>query len=147
MLFFYDLLLSDTLRVQIPFQIIPFFRSSTKQKKKNKPIGEKIVMTETNYIGNISTIIKFISMTIAGYLIGVAASQGLDLPIDAATLSQLLSTIIFFIIAYIDAKYPNTFDWLGNSNLVDMGTVLGYPSEEVVLNDEYETEEVEEDDS
>lgn len=104
-------------------------------------------MTETNYIGNISTIIKFISMTIAGYLIGVAASQGLDLPIDAATLSQLLSTIIFFIIAYIDAKYPNTFDWLGNSNLVDMGTVLGYPSEEVVLNDEYETEEVEEDDS
>lgn len=86
-------------------------------------------------------------MTIAGYLIGVAASQGLDLPIDAATLSQLLSTIIFFIIAYIDAKYPNTFDWLGNSNLVDMGTVLGYPSEEVVLNDEYETEEVEEDDS
>lgn len=104
-------------------------------------------MTETNYIGNISTIIKFISMTIAGYLIGVAASQGLDLPIDAATLSQLVSTIIFFIIAYIDAKYPNTFDWLGNGNLVDMGTVLGYPSEEVVLNDEYETEEVEEDDS
>ena len=80
-------------------------------------------------------------MTLAGYLIGVAASQGLDLPIDAAALSQLISTILFFIIAYVDAKYPNTFDFLGNGNLVDMGTVLGYPSEEVVLNDEYEYEE------
>ena len=98
----------------------------------------------SNYVGNISTIIKFISMTIAGYLIGVAASKGLNLPIDAATLSQLISTILFFIIAYIDAKYPNSFDFLGNSNLVDMGTVLGYPSEEVVLNEEYETSTEEE---
>ena len=98
----------------------------------------------SNYVGNISTIIKFISMTIAGYLIGVAASKGLNLPIDAATLSQLISTILFFIIAYIDAKYPNSFDFMGNSNLVDMGTVLGYPSEEVVLNEEYETSTEEE---
>ena len=97
-------------------------------------------MTEKNYIGNISTIVKFVAMTLTGYIIGVAASKGLNLPIDAATLSQLISTVIFFIIAYIDAKYPNTFDWLGNGNLVDMGTILGYPSEEVVLNEEYETE-------
>lgn len=97
-------------------------------------------MTEKNYIGNISTIVKFVAMTLAGYIIGAAASKGLNLPIDAATLSQLISTVIFFIIAYIDAKYPNTFDWLGNGNLVDMGTILGYPSEEVVLNEEYETE-------
>ena len=93
-----------------------------------------------NLIGNISTIVKFVSMTIAGYLIGVAASQGLDLPVDTAALSQCISTILFIIIAYIDAKYPNTFDWLGNKNIVDMGTVLGYPSEESVLNDEYITE-------
>lgn len=97
-------------------------------------------MTETNYIGNLSTIVKFISMTLAGYLIGVAASKGLNLPIDTAALSQFISTIIFFIIAYVDAKYPNSFDWLGNGNLVDMGTILGYPSQEVVLNEEYETE-------
>lgn len=100
-------------------------------------------MTETNYIGNISTIVKFISMTVAGYLIGLAAANGLNLPIDAAALSQLIGTVLFFIIAYIDAKYPNTFDWLGNGNLVDMGTVLGYPSEEVVLNDDYVSEEYE----
>lgn len=97
-------------------------------------------MTETNYIGNISTIVKFISMTVAGYLIGLAAANGLNLPIDAAALSQLIGTVLFFIIAYIDAKYPNTFDWLGNGNLVDMGTILGYPSEEVVLNDDYVSE-------
>ena len=97
-------------------------------------------MTEKNYIGNLSTIVKFISMTLAGYLIGVAASKGLNLPIDTAALSQFISTIIFFIIAYVDAKYPNSFDWLGNGNLVDMGTILGYPSQEVVLNEEYETE-------
>ena len=97
-------------------------------------------MTETNYIGNLSTIVKFISMTLAGYLIGVAASKGLNLPIDTAALSQFISTIIFFIIAYVDAKYPNSFDWLGNGNIVDMGTILGYPSQEVVLNEEYETE-------
>ena len=84
-------------------------------------------------------------MTIAGYLIGAAASKGLNLPIDAATLSQIISTVFFFIIAYIDAKYPNTFEILGNSNLVDMGTILGYPSEEVVLNDEYITEGDEQD--
>ena len=97
-------------------------------------------MTETNYIGNLSTIVKFISMTLAGYLISVAASKALNLPIDTAALSQFISTIIFFIIAYVDAKYPNSFDWLGNGNLVDMGTILGYPSQEVVLNEEYETE-------
>ena len=92
-----------------------------------------------NNIGNLSTIIKFISMTLAGYLIGVAASKGLNLPIDTAALSQLISTIIFFILAYIDARYPNTFSFLGNAEEVDMGTILGYPPEETVLNDEYET--------
>ena len=102
-------------------------------------------MTEKNYIGNISTIVKFVAMTLAGYIIGAAASKGLNLPIDAATLSQLISAVIFFIIAYIDAKYPNTFSFLGNQEEVDMGTILGYPTEETVLNDEYEVEEDAED--
>ena len=92
-------------------------------------------MTENNYIGNISTIIKFVSMTIAGYLIGVAASQGLDLPVDTAALSQCISTIIFIIIAYIDAKFPNTFGFLNNNPSLD-----DYPTGEVVMNDEYEAE-------
>lgn len=94
-------------------------------------------MTQTNYIGNISTIIKFVSMTLAGWLLGTLAAKGLNLPIDTTTLSQIISTIIFFILAYIDAKYPNTFNFLGNAN---METILEYPGGEVVLNEEYETE-------
>ena len=41
----------------------------------------------TNYKGNLSTIIKWISMLIAGWTIGLLASKNLNLPVDAATLS------------------------------------------------------------
>ena len=85
----------------------------------------------TNEIGNISTIIKFISMTIAGYLIGALASKGLNLPIDAEVLAQLISTLLFFALAYIDAKYPNTFAWLDNAPIEIIET------EEDLINDEY----------
>lgn len=94
----------------------------------------------SNHIGNLSTIIKFISMTLAGYLVGVLAAHNLDLGVDAATLSQIIGTLLFMALAYIDAKYPNTFSFLGNNEEVDIGTILGYPPEETVLNDEYETE-------
>ncbi|MDO5827282.1 MAG: hypothetical protein Q4Q19_03370 [Methanobrevibacter sp.] len=94
-------------------------------------------MTENNYIGNISTIVKTACMIIAGYAIGYAVSIGLNLPITQEQLSETLFIILCFIGAYIDAKYPNTFNFLGNNNPVDMGTILGYPSEELVLNDEY----------
>lgn len=97
-------------------------------------------MTETNYIGNITTIIKTICMMFAGYFLGYMISIGLNLPISQEQLSEIFFTIILFIAAYFDAKYPNTFDFLGNGNLVDMGAILGYPSQEVVLNEEYETE-------
>ena len=93
-----------------------------------------------NIIGNVSTIIKTLCMMIAGYALGYFLSIGLQLPISQEQLAEILFTIILFIAAYIDAKYPNSFDFLGNGNLVDMGTVLGYPSEEVILNDEYTTE-------
>lgn len=76
-------------------------------------------------------------MMIAGWFLGYAAAHGLNLPIDATQLTEILFVILCFIAAYIDAKFPNTFSFLGNANLVDMGTILGYPSEEVVLNDEY----------
>lgn len=104
-------------------------------------------MTETNYIGNLSTIVKTILMMVAGRAIGYAVSHGLNLPIDAEQLTEILFVIICFVAGYIDAKFPNSFNFLGNGNLVDMGTILGYTSEEVVLNDECESEEVEADDS
>lgn len=99
----------------------------------------------SNYIGNISTIVKTIFMMFAGYCLGYFISIGLNLPISQEQLAEIMWTIFAFIIAYIDAKNPNSFNWLGNGNLVDMGTILGYPSEEVVLNDEYEIEGDEQD--
>ena len=75
-------------------------------------------------------------MTIAGYLIGVLAAHGLDLPIDQTALAEIISTLILFCFAYIDAKYPNTFKFLGNAK----PTIT---FEETVLNDEYVTTEEE----
>lgn len=67
-----------------------------------------------NAIGNISTVIKIISMAIAGQCIGILVSHGLDLGIDASQLSEVIFLIIGVLLAYVDAKYPNTFKFLGN---------------------------------
>ena len=99
-----------------------------------------------NYVGNISTIVKTILLMFAGWCIAYFASKGLNLPISAEQLSEILFVILGFIWAYIDAKHPNSFNFLGNANKVDMGTILGYPSEEVILNEEYTTEPGEEED-
>ena len=94
-------------------------------------------MDDNNYVGNITTIVKLISMPLAGWVIAWALSKGFNLPISQQELSEIIGMIIFFVIGYIDARNPNTLKWLGNANLVNLGTILGYPSEEVVLNDEY----------
>lgn len=73
-----------------------------------------MIENNNNYLGNISTIVKYISMMIAGYLISFLAGKGLNLPIDAQMLSEIIGTIIFFILAHIDAKNPNNFKILGN---------------------------------
>lgn len=72
-------------------------------------------MAENNYTGNISTIVKWISMLIAGQVIGALAAQGLNLNVDATTLSEVIGAFIFLCIGYIDAKYPNTLKFLGNA--------------------------------
>lgn len=73
-----------------------------------------MIENNNNYIGNISTIVKYISMMMAGSLITFLAGKGLNLPIDAQMLSEIIVTIIFFILAHIDATHPNTFKILGN---------------------------------
>jgi len=88
-----------------------------------------------NKIGNISTIIKMVSMTFAGWIITALAAAGYNFGVDAATLASVIGAIIGLLLAYIDAKYPNSFKFLGNDEedapaLVD--------SIEPVLNDEYE---------
>lgn len=51
-------------------------------------------------LGNITTIIKFIVMTIAPYLALTADMQN--------QLIAILVAIIGFVLAYFDAKHPNT---------------------------------------
>lgn len=58
-------------------------------------------MTQKNeLLGNITTIIKFIVMTIAPYLALTADMQN--------QLIAILVAIIGFVLAYFDAKHPNT---------------------------------------
>ena len=51
-------------------------------------------------LGNITTIIKYIVMTIAPYLALTADMQN--------QLIAILVAIIGFVLAYLDAKHPNT---------------------------------------
>ena len=72
-------------------------------------------MSDNNYVGNISTIVKLVGMTIAGWIISVLASKGFNLGVDAAVLGEVIGAFIGLAIGYIDAKNPNSFSWLGNS--------------------------------
>ena len=65
-------------------------------------------MNKEDLIGNVTTIIKAISMIIAGYTVGIAVSLGLNLPFSEAQIADAISVIIFIIIAFLDAKYQNT---------------------------------------
>ena len=65
-------------------------------------------MNTENLKGNLSTIVKFLIMTIAP-AIGVDETTG-----DA--LVSVVVAIIGFLISFIDAYYPNTFKFLKNNN-------------------------------
>lgn len=91
-----------------------------------------------NYTGNISTIVKIVSMMIAGNVIGALAAQGLNLNVDAKVLSEVIGSFIFLGIGYIDAKYPNTFKFLGNAK-------VPVAPEDEILNQEYVTGDMEDD--
>lgn len=71
-------------------------------------------MTNKNYVGNGTTIGKFILIPIATWLLTLLASKGLNLGIDAQTLAEILGVIIGFAYAYLDAKYPHTMKTFGN---------------------------------
>jgi len=73
-------------------------------------------MTDNNYIGNGTTIGKFILIPFAGWIIGTAAAKGFDLGVDAQTLAEVIGVLLGLAYSYLDAKYPNTFNFLGNNN-------------------------------
>lgn len=80
-------------------------------------------MSREEIIGNITTIIKILIMTIAP---AIAVYIGTD----SQTVITFLTACLTFILAVVDAKYPNTmrvFD--NNTNTI--------PNEPTILNDEY----------
>ena len=93
-----------------------------------------IMSDGNNYIGNLSSIVKTISMLIAGAIIGLLANYGLKLGVDTATLSEVIGAIIFLGLAYIDMKYPNTMI-RGKTTTTPDNTIK---EEDLLLNEEYE---------
>ena len=72
-------------------------------------------MSDNNFIGNTSTIIKWLSMMLAGAVIGTLAAHGLNLNVDQTTLSEVIAAFLFLVLGYIDARFPNTFGFLNNN--------------------------------
>ena len=87
-----------------------------------------LTMTDNNLKGNLTTVIKLISMPIAGYAIGLFISYGINIPVDQATLAEIIAAILFLGVGFMDAKFPNTFNWLDNNKIVDVDPAAEYES-------------------
>lgn len=85
-----------------------------------------------NLIGNVSTIIKYVLITLSGYIISASAAQGLNLPLSESQLAELLGIILFFIIAHIDAKYPNNIF----HEVVELHTLTKYEDNDETIEDD-----------
>ena len=83
-------------------------------------------MGKEETLGNLTTIIKILIMTIA-------PSIAVYLGTDEQTITAFLTAVFAFILAVTDARYPNTFKIFDNAQTV--------PEETGVLNDEYITED------
>ena len=76
-------------------------------------------------IGNITTILKILIMTIAPTL-------AVYLGVDQNIITTFLTALLALLLALLDAKYPNTFKYFDNDHKPVIET------EELVLNEEYE---------
>ena len=93
----------------------------------------------SNHTGNISTIVKMILLTVLPYIIA-----------DTQTQNQVISiilAIVGLIIAYVDAKYPNTLAFLDNAPTLEEPAQVGEIRQPNILKEEYNTpiEDVDED--
>lgn len=85
-------------------------------------------MSKQDIIGNLTTIIKILIMTIAP---AIAVYIGTD----EQTVIAFLTAVLTFILAVYDARYPNTLQVFGNTNNnIETG----------ILNDEYTSPDYEE---
>lgn len=87
-------------------------------------------MVNNEFLGNFTSIVKTILLAFAGYCLGSLVSIGLNLPITAEQLSEILFMLLCLIWSYLDMKYPNAFKHFKNNvNVVE--------TEEDLINDEY----------
>ena len=91
-------------------------------------------MDNNELIGNLTSTVKTILLAFAGYFIGYLVSIGLDLPISAEQLAEILFMSLCLVWSYFDMKYPNAF----NHFKKNVEPVI--ETEEDLINDEYEAE-------
>ena len=95
----------------------------------------------TNHTGNISTLVKMILLTFLPYIIADSQTQN--------NIISIILAIVGFLIAYIDAKYPNTLSFLDNTEPIEEEPAqVGEIRQPIILNEEYvepipDTEETE----
>ena len=65
--------------------------------------------SDTNFIGNSSSIFKTIGLMIAGYLIPLAVAHGVNFYGQETQIIQVLGVIIGLGLSYIDMKYTNSY--------------------------------------
>ena len=83
----------------------------------------------SNHTGNISTIVKMILLTVLPYIIA-----------DSQTQDQVISIILAIVgllIAYVDAKYPNSLAFLDNAPSLEEPGQVGEIRQPIILNEEY----------
>ena len=87
-------------------------------------------MVNNEFLGNFTSIVKTILLAFAGYCLGSLVSIGLDLPISAEQLAEILFMLLCLVWSYFDMKYPNAFKHFRNNvNVVE--------TEEDLINEEY----------
>ena len=92
-------------------------------------------MSENNYLGNGSTIVKYFLVIVATRTLAIAAAHGVNLPITETQLAEILGIILGFVIATIDAKYPNNiFNTIFNLGILKVSEDET-PEEEIFDND------------
>lgn len=59
-----------------------------------------------DFVGDLSTVVKFVVMT-------VAPALGVD-EVTGDALVSVVVAVVGFLLAYVDARYPNSLRFLGN---------------------------------
>ena len=67
------------------------------------------MLDNSNILGNGSSIFKTVGLLIAGYIIPIFVSNGVNLNGQETQITQLLGLIIASALSYVDMKYANSF--------------------------------------